>query len=109
MTATEILTLLSAGYTKEEIAALNTPDQEQDAAGDQEPAAGDPAAGDAGADSQEPGEIDQLKTAIAELTKTVKALQGANAKKAEGGKPGPERMTAEDAIKGFFGVGQAKK
>lgn len=109
MTAAEILALINAGYTKAEIAAFDADHGAPENSGDESQ---EPEANDAGADPGEQAganEITALKATIAELTSTVKALQAANAKRAEGGKPETPRMTAEDAIKGFFGVNQAKK
>ena len=109
MTAAEILALINAGYTKAEIAAFDADQGVPESSGGE---VQEPEANDAGADPGEQAganEITALKATIAELTSTVKALQAANAKRAEGGKPETQRMTAEDAIKGFFGVNQAKK
>lgn len=108
MKVAEIMKLIDAGYTKTEIEAME--ETTDDADDNNDPGDGGVSAadgdGDGGADNSgndsNSGDYQKLTASIAELTKTVAALQSANAKKAESAPP--KRMTAEDAIKGFFGV-----
>lgn len=108
MTVAEIMKLIDAGYTKTEIEAMEEPaDDEHDNndPGDDSVSVsdGDDNGGlDNNGNNNDSGDYAKLTATIAELTKTVAALQSANAKKAESAPP--KRMTAEDAIKGFFGV-----
>lgn len=79
-----ILTLINAGYTKAEIDSMT--DAEQGAA--EQP--------------KENENISELTKQIMALSEVVKGLQTQNAKRAESAPP--EKMGAEGAIKGFFGV-----
>lgn len=112
MKVAEIMKLIDAGYTKTEIEAME--ETTDDADDNNDPGDGGVSAADGdddgGADNSgnggDSGDYQKLTATIAELTKTVAALQSANAKKAESAPP--KRMTAEDAIRGFFGVEQGK-
>ena len=91
-----ILTLINAGYTKAEIDSMTGAEQqnEQGAAGQQT---------EQGAGQQKENEnITELTKQIMALSEVVKGLQTQNAKRAESAPP--EKMGAEGAIKGFFGV-----
>ena len=91
-----ILTLINAGYTKAEIDSMMGTEQtnEQGAAGQQT---------EQGAEkSKETENISELTKQIMALSEVVKGLQTQNAKRAESAPP--EKMGAEGAIKGFFGV-----
>lgn len=108
MKVAEIMKLLDAGYTKTEIEAMEEPaDDEHDNndTGDDNGSVSD-GDGDGGSDNSgtnsDSGDYARLAASIAELTKTVAAMQATNAKRAES--TPPHKMTAEDAIKGFFGV-----
>lgn len=109
MTTSEIITLLNAGYTKDEITAL-------DAAGGSPAPAGDPhapdpvpdpapepAGNDAAGGSAPEGNamLQALQSTVAELTKSVKAMQAANIAGARQDPPQP-KATAESAIKNFM-------
>lgn len=108
MTVAEIMKLIDAGYTKTEIEAMEEPaDDEHDNndPGDDSVSVsdGDDNGGpDNNGNNNDSGDYARLAASIAELTKTVAAMQSTNAKKAESAPP--HKMTAEDAIKGFFGV-----
>lgn len=98
-----ILTLINAGYTKAEIDSMTGAEQgagqqnEQGAAGQQEQQNGQ------GAEQPKDNEnISELTKQIMALSEVVKGLQTQNAKRAESAPP--EKMGAEGAIKGFFGV-----
>lgn len=98
-----ILTLINAGYTKAEIDSMTG--AEQGAAGQQEQQTEQ----GAGQQNEPPKEQQKENENITELTKqimalseVVKGLQTQNAKRAESAPP--EKMGAEGAIKGFFGV-----
>ena len=99
-----ILTLINAGYTKAEIDSMTGAEQqnEQGAAGQQtEQGAGQQT--EQGAGQQKENEnITELTKQIMALSEVVKGLQTQNAKRAESAPP--EKMGAEGAIKGFFGV-----
>ena len=108
MTVAEIMKLIDAGYSKAEIEAMEDPTDDADDNNDSGNGGVSASDGDndGGTDNSgsgsDNGDYARLAASIAELTKTVAAMQSANAKKAESTQP--KRMTAEDAIKGFFGV-----
>lgn len=97
-----ILTLINAGYTKAEIDSMTGTEQgagqqtEQGAAGQQEQQNGQ------GAEQKDNENITELTKQIMALSEVVKGLQTQNAKRAESAPP--EKLGAEGAIKGFFGV-----
>lgn len=101
-----ITKLLDAGYTKEEISALeNNPKPE----GKQEEPKPEGGAPDKHEDQDKPkeNETHEVNEAIAALTKTVegltatvKAMQDANVKGATGGKPDGNKVT--DVMKSFI-------
>ena len=94
MTTQEIFKLLDAGYTKDEIAALEAQPQPE-----QQP-------------EQQPGSWEAVEKKIADmirpmqenLDKTLKAIQAANVKGAVGGKT--ESVTVESVVADFFGKPQ---
>ena len=90
-----ILTLINAGYTKAEIDSMTGAEQtnEQGAEQTNEQGAEQP---------KETENISELTKQIMALSEVVKGLQTQNAKRAESAPP--EKMGAEGAIKGFFGV-----
>ena len=90
-----ILTLINAGYTKAEIDSMTGAEQgaEQGAGQQTEQGAGQ---------QTENENIAELTKQIMALSEVVKGLQTQNAKRAESAPP--EKMGAEGAIKGFFGV-----
>ena len=91
MTLEQTITLLEAGYTKEEILALDTP-----ASADPEPAPADP--------EPAPAQSDALRDVLKELAAvkvTLKGLQANNIRTAGGGKEEP--LTADKVISDFFG------
>lgn len=94
-----ILTLINAGYTKAEIDAMSDGQQNEQGAASQQ--------NEQGAEQQneppkENENISELTKQIMALSEVVKGLQTQNAKRAESAPP--EKMGAEGAIKGFFGV-----
>lgn len=100
-----ITKLLDAGYTKEEISALDNPKPE----GKPEEPKPDDKPKDANEDQDKPkeNEAPEVNEAIAALTKTVegltatvKAMQDANVKGATGGKPDGNKVT--DVMKSFI-------
>ena len=98
-----ILTLINAGYTKAEIDSMTGAEQtnEQDAGQQTEQGAGQQT--EQGAEQQNENEnISELTKQIMALSEVVKGLQTHNAKRAESAPP--EKMGAEGANKGFFGV-----
>lgn len=103
MTTNEILELVRAGYTKQEIESMNgtaeqEPTQEQKAP-EQEKEQEQKAP-----EQEQPtdnGNYKELTELVKNLTETVKAMQADNARKVSG-EP-PKKDTAESAIKSFFG------
>ena len=103
MTLEHTITLLEAGYTKEEILALDAPqepapapDPEPAPAPDPEPAPADP--------EPAPAQNDALQDVLKELAAvkvTLKGLQANNIRSAEGGKE-TVRLTADKVIEDFF-------
>jgi hypothetical protein len=100
-----ITKLLDAGYTKEEISALDNPKPE----GKPEEPKPDDKPKDTNEDQDKPkeNETSEVNEAIAALTKTVegltatvKAMQDANVKGATGGKPDGNKVT--DVMKSFI-------
>jgi hypothetical protein len=100
-----ITKLLDAGYTKEEISALDNPKPE----GKPEEPKPDDKPKDTNEDQDKPkeNETPEVNEAIAALTKTVegltatvKAMQDANVKGATGGKPDGNKVT--DVMKSFI-------
>lgn len=100
-----ITKLLDAGYTKEEISALENPKPE----GKPEEPKPEGSAPDKDKDQDKPkeNETSEVNEAIAALTKTVegltatvKAMQDANVKGATGGKPDGNKVT--DVMKSFI-------
>ena len=100
-----ITKLLDAGYTKEEISALDNPKPE----GKPEEPKPDDKPKDTNEDQDKPkeNEAPEVNEAIAALTKTVegltatvKAMQDANVKAATGGKPDGNKVT--DVMKSFI-------
>ena len=106
MTTNEILELVRAGYTKQEIEAMNgTAEQEQTAPEQaQEQTGPEQAQEQTGPGQEQPtenGNYKELTELVKNLTETVKAMQADNARRVSG-EP-PKRDTAESAIKSFFG------
>lgn len=95
-----ILTLINAGYTKAEIDSMTG--AEQGAAGQQEQQNGQGAAEPLKEQQKDNENISELTKQIMALSEVVKGLQTQNAKRAESAPP--EKLGAEGAIKGFFGV-----
>lgn len=95
-----ILTLINAGYSKAEIEAMTGAEhgtEQQNEQGAAEPQK------EQGAEQQKDNEnITELTKQIMALSEVVKGLQTQNAKRAES--TPPEKLGAEGAIKGFFGV-----
>ena len=94
-----ILTLINAGYTKAEIDAMSDGQQSEQGAASQQNEQG---AGQQNEPPKENENITELTKQIMALSEVVKGLQTQNAKRAESAPP--EKMGAEGAIKGFFGV-----
>lgn len=91
-----ILTLINAGYTKAEIDSMTGTEQSAEQQTEQG------AAGQGAEQQKETENISELTKQIMALSEVVKGLQTQNAKRAESAPP--EKMGAEGAIKGFFGV-----
>ena len=90
-----ILMLINAGYSKTEIEAMTGAEQQTEQGAGQQT--------EQGAERQTENEnITELTKQIMALSEVVKGLQTQNAKRAESAPP--EKMGAEGAIKGFFGV-----
>ena len=103
MTTQELFKLLDAGYTKDEIAALEAmPEQKQseEATPDQPEEAAAPGSW---ADVEKMI-ADMIKPMQENLDKTLKAIQAANVKNAVGGKT--ESVTVESVVADFFGKPQ---
>lgn len=96
-----ILTLINAGYTKAEIDAMMDGQQTEQGAG-QHNEQGAEQHNEQGAEQKDSENISELTKQIMALSEVVKGLQTQNAKRAESAPP--EKMGAEGAIKGFFGV-----
>ena len=90
-----ILTLINAGYTKAEIDSMTGAEQQTEQGAGQQTEQG-------AENTKETENISELTKQIMALSEVVKGLQTQNAKRAES-EP-PEKMGAEGAIKGFFGV-----
>ena len=102
-----ILTLINAGYTKAEIDSMTgaepPKDQQTEQGAGQQTEQGAGQQTEQGAEkTKETENISELTKQIMALSEVVKGLQTQNAKRAESAPP--EKMGAEGAIKGFFGV-----
>ena len=98
-----ILTLINAGYTKAEIDSMTGAEQTNEQGAGQQNEQGAGQQNEQGAESAKENEnITELTKQIMALSEVVKGLQTQNAKRAESAPP--EKMGAEGAIKGFFGV-----
>lgn len=98
-----ILTLINAGYTKAEIDSMTGAEQQTEQGAEQQTEQGAERQTEQGAGQQTENEnITELTKQIMALSEVVKGLQTQNAKRAESAPP--EKMGAEGAIKGFFGV-----
>ena len=98
-----ILTLINAGYTKAEIDSMTGTEQQTEQGAGQQTEQGAGQQTEQGAVQQTENEnISELTKQIMALSEVVKGLQTQNAKRAESAPP--EKMGAEGAIKGFFGV-----
>lgn len=96
MTLEQTITLLEAGYTKEEILALDAPQEPAPAPNpEQAPAEPEPAPA-----PQNDALQDVLKE-LAAVKVTLKGLQANNIRSAEGGKE-TVRLTADKVIEDFF-------
>lgn len=94
-----ILTLINAGYTKAEIDSMTGAEQTNEQGAEQQNEQG----AEQGAEkTKETENISELTKQIMALSEVVKGLQTQNAKRAESAPP--EKLGAEGAIKGFFGV-----
>ena len=97
-----ILTLINAGYTKAEIDAMTDGQQTEQGAGQQNGQSAEQQTEQGAGQQTENENITELTKQIMALSEVVKGLQTQNAKRAESAPP--EKMGAEGAIKGFFGV-----
>ena len=106
MTTQEIFKLLDAGYTKDEIAALEAQPQPEPAPAPQpEPApAPQPEPKPESWAEVEKKIADMIRPMQENLDKTLKAIQAANVKGAVGGKT--ESVTVESVVADFFGKPQ---
>ena len=99
-----ITKLLDAGYSKDEIAALEsagkTPDEGAGNEGAGNEGAGNEGGEDKGAQNVSTDDaIKALTETVNALTNTVKAMQESNANKATGGKP--EKSSVDEVLKSF--------
>lgn len=112
MKTKDILALLDAGYTKEEIEAMEAGEdpaeetQEESQGTDEEteePAGASPDQPDIGAINEFKNVVSEMQSTIGAIQTTLKAIQSQNAKAADSGAPAAAN-TAEKAIKDFFGA-----
>lgn len=112
MKTKDILALLDAGYTKEEIEAMEAGEdpaeenQEQEQSGSEEPedqAGVSPDQPDLNAINEFKSAVSEMQSTIGAIQTTLKAIQSQNAKSADSGAPASVN-TAEKAIKDFFGA-----
>lgn len=102
MTLEQTITLLEAGYTKEEILALDAP--QEPAPAEPEPAPAEPEPAPADPEPTPAPQNDALQDVLKELAAvkvTLKGLQANNIRSAEGGKE-TVRLTADKVIEDFF-------
>lgn len=99
-----ILTLINAGYTKAEIDSMTGAGQQNGQSAGQQNGQSAEQQKEQGKEEapKENENISELTKQIMALSEVVKGLQTQNAKRAESAPP--EKMGAEGAIKGFFGV-----
>ena len=98
-----ILTLINAGYTKAEIDSMTGAEQQTEQSAEQQTEQSAEQQTERGTENtNETENISELTKQIMALSEVVKGLQTQNAKRAESAPP--EKMGAEGAIKGFFGV-----
>lgn len=91
MTLAEIIKLIDAGFTKEDIQAMNQPEAEPEPEAKPEPEA--PAA------PAESAELQAIRQDLADLKKGLYALNVMNSSQ-------PERKTADDVLKAALGGGK---
>lgn len=100
----QVFKLIDAGFTAEEIRGMGfqVPGKEEAAGGSvpDEQGKADPAH-EGEVNAEESDEIRELKASIKELNATVKAIQDANIKKAEGSGPASVRDQIAENIKSF--------
>ena len=107
----DVLKLIDAGYTRDEILSMeggedgNTSGDDGGGAGSGSDTGTDNIGGRSGSNAEDITETERLTATVNELVQTVKALQIANAKAATGGKP-EKPYSAADAIKDFFAPGK---
>lgn len=99
MTTEEILMLIKAGYTKQDIEALSGTNQTQEPAPAPEPTPGP--APELTPEEPESTALEELRKLNENLKEQIKQMQRENVRSKDGGKP--ERMTAEKVITDFFG------
>ena len=101
MNGDEVLRLIDAGFTADEIRAMGKGSEEKDPpAGDdkKDPEKGTPDKGD---EVEKKSEVDALTAEVSKLTETVKAMQEQNIKKANSG-TGSVDDPVKKAIDGFL-------
>lgn len=97
MKTNEILELVRAGYTKEEISAFETETETVKTEVKTE----------APTETDDPKEvIKALSNQVIELTKTIKEIQANNVNKADSG--APEVKNSDSVIRDFFGMKEGK-
>ena len=89
----EIIKLIDAGYTKEDIQAMNTPEPETEPEAAPEPAPAAPA---------ESAELQAIRQDLADLKKGLYALNVMNSSQ-------PERKTADDVLQAALSGGKEAK
>lgn len=115
MTTDEILSLVKAGYSAADIAAMEAPSAltpepiPEDPVPEPSPVAGDPPESvqpDVMTREEVTALFGSLQSSIAELTK---AVQAANAKAARSPDPGAGKLSVENVVADFFGGPSGKK
>ena len=104
MKTSELLELVRAGYTKDEINAMETSEPAEQTA--TEPTAAEPAEAKETKPEATQEDIFSLTNQVRELTKVIAELQKNNAKSADSGEPKTE--TADSVIRDFFGMKERK-
>lgn len=102
MTTDDILTLIKAGYTKQDIEALSSPSkQTPENSGKKSPDKVPESAPEVTPEEPESTALEELRQLNENLKEQIKQMQRENVRSKDGGKP--ERLTAGKVIEDFFG------
>ena len=102
MTTDDILTLIKAGYTKQDIEALSSPSkQTPENSGTESEDKVPESTPEVTPEEPESTALEELRQLNENLKEQIKQMQRENVRSKDGGKP--ERMTAEKVITDFFG------